>query len=136
MTISSISSFGIMQLFEMIFLLDSYSRRSLPGFKILRLELAIRYVYKDLIWRAELSLCRFLSASYCCRWLQIVFISGLFFDSDCFFDYTRLSGRFLERPGKLTGPKSDFEIKISRKVGCVLNLNKVHFVSLANNFTV
>ena len=45
-------------------------------------------------------------------------------------------GPFLERPGNLTGPKSDFEIKISRKVGCVLNSNKVHFVSLANNFTV
>ena len=43
------------------------------------------------IWRAELSLCRFLSASSdCCRWFQIIFISGLFFDSDCFFDYTRL----------------------------------------------
>ena len=48
--------------------------------------------------------------------------------------YTR--GPFLERPGNLTGPKSDFEIKISRKVGCVLNSNKIHFVSLANNFTV
>ena len=45
-------------------------------------------------------------------------------------------GPFLERPGNLTGPKSDFEIKISRKVGCVLNSNKAHFVSLANNFTV
>ena len=45
-------------------------------------------------------------------------------------------GPFLERPGNLTGPKSDFEIKISRKVGCVLNSNKDHFVSLANNFTV
>ena len=50
----------------------------------------IGYVYKDLIWRAELSLCRFLSASFCCRWLQIIFISGLFFERDCFFDYTRL----------------------------------------------
>ena len=45
-------------------------------------------------------------------------------------------GPFLERPGNLTGPKSDFEIKISRKAGCVLNSNKVHFVALANNFTV
>ena len=45
-------------------------------------------------------------------------------------------GPFLERPGNLTGPKSNFEIKISRKVQCVLISNKVHFVSLANNFTV
>ena len=71
------------------FLLDSYSRRSLPGFKILQLLWTNRYVYKDLIWRAE-SLCRLLSPSCCCRWLQIIFISGLFFDSDCFFEYTRL----------------------------------------------
>ena len=45
-------------------------------------------------------------------------------------------GPFLERPGNLTGPESDFEIKASRKVGCVLTSNKVHFVSLPNNFTV
>ena len=38
----------------------------------------IWYFNKDLIWRAELPLCRFLFASYCCRWLQIIFISGLF----------------------------------------------------------
>ena len=50
-------------------------------------------------------------------------------------DCTSPWGPFLERPGHFTGPKSDFEIKISRKVGCVLNSNKVHFVSLANNFT-
>ena len=31
--------------------------------------------------------CRFQLASYCCRF---VFISELFFDSDCFFNYTRL----------------------------------------------
>ena len=31
-----------------------------------------------------------LFSSYCCRWLQIIFISGLFFDSDCFSDYTGL----------------------------------------------
>ena len=43
---------------------------------------------------------------------------------------------FLERPGNLTGPESDFEIKVSRKVGCVLTANKVHFGSLADNFTV
>ena len=45
-------------------------------------------------------------------------------------------GRFLERPGKLTGPVSYFEIKVSRKVGCVVASNKVHFVSFAENFTV
>ena len=44
--------------------------------------------------------------------------------------------RFLERPGKLTGPVSYFEIKVSRKVGRVLASNEVHFVSLAHNFTV
>ena len=43
---------------------------------------------------------------------------------------------FLERPGNLTGPKSYFAIKFSRKVGCVLTSNEVHFVSLADNFTV
>ena len=36
----------------------------------------------------------------------------------------------------LTGPKSDFEIKVSRKIGCILTCNEVHFVSLADNFTV
>ena len=45
-------------------------------------------------------------------------------------------GLFLERPGNLTGPKSYFKIKVSRKVGCVLTYNEVHFVSLAVNFTV
>ena len=45
-------------------------------------------------------------------------------------------GPFLERPGNLTGPKSYFEIKLSRKVGCVLTSNEVHFVSLADNLTV
>ena len=43
---------------------------------------------------------------------------------------------FLERPGNLTGPKSYFEIKFSRRVGCVLTSNEVYFVSLADNFTV
>ena len=56
----------------------------------LRLVWTNWYVYKDLIWRAESCVCRFQFASYCCRWFQIIFISGLFFDSDCFFDYTRL----------------------------------------------
>ena len=45
-------------------------------------------------------------------------------------------GSFLEAPGKLTGPVSYFEIGVSRKVGCVLTSNEVHFVSLAENFTV
>ena len=45
-------------------------------------------------------------------------------------------GPFLERPGNLTGPESDFDIKVSRKVGRVLTPDDVHFVSLADNFTV
>ena len=45
-------------------------------------------------------------------------------------------GPFVERPGNLTGPKSYFEIKVWRKVGRVLTSNEVHFVSLADNFTV
>ena len=45
-------------------------------------------------------------------------------------------GPFLERPGKLTGPVSYFEIEVSRKVGCVRTSNEVYFVSSANNFTV
>ena len=44
-------------------------------------------------------------------------------------------GLFLERPGNLTGPISYFEIKFSRRVGCVLTSNVVQFVSLADNFT-
>ena len=31
---------------------------------------------------------------------------------------------------------SYFEIKVPRNVGCVQTSNKVHFVSLADNFTV
>ena len=45
-------------------------------------------------------------------------------------------GPFLERPGNLTGTKSYFEIKVSRKVGCVVTSNDVHFVYFADNFTV
>ena len=45
-------------------------------------------------------------------------------------------GLFLERPGNLMGPKSCFEIKVSRKVGRVLTSNEVNFVSLADTFTV
>ena len=51
-------------------------------------------------------------------------------------DQRRARSPFLERPGNLTGPKSYFEIKFSRKAGCVLTSNEVHFVSLADNFTV
>ena len=59
----------------------------------------------------------------------------------CFFNknvFSRLVGRgpFLERPGNLTGLKSCFEIKVSRKVGCVLTSNKDDFVSRVENFTV
>ena len=43
---------------------------------------------------------------------------------------------FLGSPGNLTGPKSYLEVKVSRKVGCGLTSNEVHFVSLAYNFTV
>ena len=45
-------------------------------------------------------------------------------------------GPFLERPGNLKGPVSYFEIKVSRKLGCVLASNEVYFVFLAENFTV
>ena len=45
-------------------------------------------------------------------------------------------GPFLERPGKLTGPVSYFEIEVSRKVGSVLTSNEVYFVSLVDNFTI
>ena len=48
----------------------------------------------------------------------------------------RARGPFLEAPGNLTGPVSDFDIKVSRKVGCVLTSDEVHFVSLADIFTV
>ena len=48
----------------------------------------------------------------------------------------RARGPFLERPGNLTDPKSYFKIKVSRKVECVLTFNEVHFVSLADHFTV
>ena len=65
--------------------------------------------------------------------LQLTFNPGLTLTG---FRTTRLWGPFLERPGKLTGPVSYFEIKVSRKVGCVLASNEVHFVSLAENFTV
>ena len=43
---------------------------------------------------------------------------------------------FLERPVNLTGPESDFHIKVPRKVGRVLTSDEVHFVSLPDNLTV
>ena len=52
------------------------------------------------------------------------------------FDFNWSRALFLERPGNLTGPVSYFEIKVSRRVGCVLTSNEVQFVSLADNFTV
>ena len=49
---------------------------------------------------------------------------------------TEIWGLFLESSGNLMGPKSYFEIKFSRKVGCVLTSDEGHFVSLADNVTV
>ena len=71
---------------------------------------------------------------------DVYFVSLLIDDSfnsrDLFITNTPRA-RFSIRPGNLTGPVSHFEIKVSRKVGCVLTSNEVHFVSqLANNFTV
>ena len=48
----------------------------------------------------------------------------------------RLSYTTMARAGNLTGLKSYFEIKVSRKVGRVLTSNEVNFVSLADTFTV
>ena len=45
-------------------------------------------------------------------------------------------GLFVKGPGNLTGMESDFDIKVSRKVGRVLISDEVQFVSLADNFTV
>ena len=65
--------------------------------------------------------------------LQLTFNPGLTLTG---FRTTRPWGPFLERPGNLTGPESDFDIKVSRKVGRVLTSNEVNFVSLADTFTV
>ena len=46
----------------------------------------------------------------------------------------RARGPYLERPSNLPGPESDFDIKVSRKVGRVLTSAEVHFVSLADNY--
>ena len=45
-------------------------------------------------------------------------------------------GQFLESPGNVTIPKSYFEIKVSRNLGCVLTSNEVLFVPLVDNSTV
>ena len=45
-------------------------------------------------------------------------------------------GPFLERPGNLTDPKTYFEIKVSRREGCLLTSIEVSFVSLGDTFTV
>ena len=42
-------------------------------------------------------------------------------------------GPFRETPVTLTGPKSYFEIQVSRKAGCDLTPTEVRIVSLANN---
>ena len=62
-------------------------------------------------------------------------ISGGNFPAEklCFYVFW---GLFLKIPGKLTGPVSYFEIEVSRKVGSGLTSNEVHFVSLAETFTV
>ena len=65
--------------------------------------------------------------------LQLTFNPGLTLTG---FRTTRPRGPFLERPDKLTGPISHFEIEVSRKVGCVVTSYEVHFVSLTENFTV
>ena len=50
------------------------------------------------------------------------------------FNFIDVRDPFLKTPGNLTGPKSNFQV--SRKLGCVLTSYEVHFVSLAENFTV
>ena len=45
-------------------------------------------------------------------------------------------GLFLKRPSNLKHPESDFDIKVSRKVGRVLTSDEAHFVSLTDKFTV
>ena len=64
---------------------------------------------------------------------QLTFNPGLTLTG---FRTTRPWGPFLERPGKLTGLKSYFEFKVSRKAGCVLTSNELNFVYLADKFTV
>ena len=47
-----------------------------------------------------------------------------------------LLGPVSQKTRYLNGPKIRFWNQNFKKVGCVLNSNKVHFVSSANNFTV
>ena len=44
-------------------------------------------------------------------------------------------GAFLERPGNLTGRKSYFEVKVSRKVGCVLTWNITRTTDVQQPYT-
>ena len=71
-------------------------------------------------------------------WLNDVILGSLpNNDDDSNGNVTKQTGGpFLERPATLTSPESDFDIKVPRKVGRVLTSNEVHFVSLADTFTV
>ena len=73
--------------------------------------------------------------SFLYEWLDVQVFPDKAYNS-CISDVMVTRGPFFERPSNLTNPKSYFEIKFSRKVGCVLTSNEVHFVSLADNFTV
>ena len=63
------------------------NRRTQHGIYLLNINLSHHAVWNDFLVRLLLSkvfetfrLCPFQFASYCCGWLQIIFISGLFFD--------------------------------------------------------
>ena len=51
-------------------------------------------------------------------------------------DSVTSQGPVSQKTRNLTGPRSYFEIKVSRNVECVLTSIDVHFVSLADCFTV
>ena len=77
------------------------------------------------------------------RWLaswssdRAVWVFELWREQCCVLEQKlHTQGPVSRKTRNLTGPKSYFEIKFSRKVGCVLTSNGVHFVSLADNFTV
>ena len=91
--------------------------------------------YMELYERGKLNLIvclRFLSSRRV--WARMVF-RGVWSERK-FESRERPWGPFLESPGNLTVQKSYFEIRVLSKVGCVLTSNEVHFVSLADNFTV
>ena len=51
--------------------------------------------------------------------------------------FQKISGaRFSKDPVTVTGPESDFDIEVSRKVERVLTSDEVHLVFLADNFTL